>query len=158
MTTDQAVRALLDRAEIEDTLYRYASCIDRRDLAGLRAVLADDIWAQYGNAEPIIGGDAVVAFIDEHTADCLWQHHLLSVYDVDVEGDDAKALVYHTSHQLPRSTPDTVRQVIARYHNELRRSQDGWTISRLLFELLWGERRTDEAGLLAELGGRGPKL
>ena len=157
-TTDPAVRALLDRSDVEDTLYRYASCIDRRDLEGVRAVLADDLWAQYGNAEPVVGGDTVVAWIDEYTTDCLWQHHLLSVYHVDIDGDRAKALVYHTSHQLFRSDPETAHKLIARYHNELRREPSGWKISKLVFELLWGERCKDETGLLAEVGGWGPKL
>ena len=60
-TVDPALRAIQDRIEITDVLYRYASTIDRFDLDGLRGTLADDLWAQYGNAEPVIGGDAVAA-------------------------------------------------------------------------------------------------
>jgi ketosteroid isomerase-like protein len=158
MTIDPATRALLDRVEITDTIYRYASCIDRRDLEGVRATLADDLWAQYGNAEPVLGGDEVVAFIDEYTRDCVWQHHLLSVYHVEVDGDLAKALVYHTSHQLYHGAPDTVHRIIARYHSELRREGDGWRISRLVFEILWADQRSDTTGFLAEIGGRGPVM
>ena len=157
-TTDPAVRALLDRSDVEDTLYRYASCIDRRDNEGVRAVLADDLLAQYGNGDPIEGGDAVAGWIDEMTRDCLWQHHFLSVYHVDVDGDLARTLVYHTSHQVFASDPATVSMLVGRYQNELRREPGGWRISRLVFEILWGERRTDESGLLAEVGGRGPEL
>jgi ketosteroid isomerase-like protein len=157
-TSDPALRALLDRAAIEDTLYRYASCIDRRDLAGIRAVLADDLWAQYGNADPVIGADTVVGFIDEYTKECIWQHHLLSVYHVDIDGDTASALVYHTSHQLYHTDPGAVQQIIARYHNQLRREADRWKISRLVFERLWAERRTDATDFHAEIGGRGPLM
>jgi ketosteroid isomerase-like protein len=156
MTTELASPALLDRLEIADTIYRYASCIDRRDIDGVRGVLADDLWAQYGNGDPITGGDTVAAWIDEMTKDCLWQHHLLSVYHVDVDGDRAKALVYHTSHQLFRGDPATVHVLVGRYHDELRRGSDGWTISKLVFEILWGERRTDSTGYLDEVGGPGP--
>jgi len=156
MSTDLVSETLVDRLAITDAIYRYASCIDRRDIAGIRAVFADDLWAQYGNGDPITGGDTVVAWIDEMTRDCVWQHHFLSVYHVNVEGDEAKALVYHTSHQLFRSDPDTVHVLVGRYHDELRRGPDGWRISRLLFEILWGERRTDSTGYLNEVGGRGP--
>lgn len=156
-SADPAVRILQDRAEITDVLYRYASTIDRFDRDGLRSVLADDIWARYGNAEPISGGDAVAAWIAEATAHVVWQHHLLSVYHVDVDGDRAGALVYHTSHQVFEDDPDTAKLLVGRYHNELRREDDGWRISRLVLEILWGEEKADAAGYLALIGGRGPQ-
>jgi len=154
--TDSATQALRDRVEITDTLYRYASCIDRRDIDGIRAVLADDLHAQYGNGDPLTGGDTVAGWIDEMTKDCVWQHHLLSVYHVDIDGDRAEALVYHTSHQLFASDPETVHVLVGRYQDELRRGSDGWKISKLVFEILWGERRKDSTCYLAEVGGRGP--
>src|SRR3954447_21743639 len=98
LSPDAAIRALQDRMEITDLLYRYASTIDRFDLDGLRGVLADDLVAQYGNAEPVEGGDAVAGWIAEAIAGIVWQHHLLSVYHVEVDGDRASTLVYHTSH------------------------------------------------------------
>jgi ketosteroid isomerase-like protein len=156
-SADPAVRVLQDRAEITDVLYRYASTIDRFDRDGLRSLLADDLWAQYGNAEPISGGDAVAAWIGEATASVVWQHHLLSVYHVEVDGDRASALVYHTSHQVFEDDPDTAKLLVGRYHNELRREPDGWRISRLALEILWGEEKTDAAGYLALIGGRGPR-
>ena len=66
MTTDQAIAELRDRLAITDTLYRYGSCIDRGDTAGLRALLADGLWARYGNRNPVVGADAVVAWIAEY--------------------------------------------------------------------------------------------
>ncbi|HEX2409947.1 MAG TPA: nuclear transport factor 2 family protein [Solirubrobacteraceae bacterium] len=156
LSTD-AIRVLQDRLDISDVLYRYASTIDRFDHAGLRSVLADDLWAQYGNADPVVGGDAVAAWIGEAIATVVWQHHLLSVYHVDVEGDEARALVYHTSHQVFEDAPDTAKLLVGRYHNELRREPGGWKISRLVLEILWGEEKADAAGYLALIGGRGPQ-
>ena len=149
-------QALSDRLAVTDTLYRYASTIDRHDFAGTRGVLADDLWAQYGNAEPISGGQAVADWIAEFCTTCVWQHHLLSVYHVEVDGDRAKALVYHTSHQVFEEDPATVNVLVGRYHDELTRTADGWRISRLVFEILWGERRQDATEYLAAAGGRGP--
>ncbi len=152
------LRALQDRLDITDVIYRYASTIDSFDHEGLRAVLADDLVAKYGNGEEIVGGDAVAAWIAEAIAPVVWQHHLLSVYHVDVDGDEAKALVYHTSHQVFEDDPDSAKVLVARYHNQLRREADGWKISKLVFELLWGESRVDVAGFFALVGGRGPAL
>ena len=145
-----------DHDDITDTLYRYGSTIDSFDFAGTRAVLADDLWAQYGNADPVVGGQAVADWIAEFCAACVWQHHLLSVYHVEVDGDRATALVYHTSHQGFEPDPEIDHYLVGRYHNELVRTPEGWKISRLVFEILWGERRQDTTGYLAEVGGRGP--
>ena len=70
--------------------------------------------------------------------------------------EHAKALVYHTSHQLFDRAPGIIHVLVGRYHNELRRTEDGWKISKLLLELCWGERRADPTGYLAEVGGPGP--
>jgi ketosteroid isomerase-like protein len=158
LAADPALRALQDRADVTDVLYRYASTIDRFDVDGMRAVLADDLVAQYGNAEPVVGGDAVAGWIAEAIAGVVWQHHLLSVYHVEVDGDHAKALVYHTSYQVFAEDPESAKLLVGRYHNELRREADGWKISRLVLELLWGEARADVAGYLAAVGGRGPHV
>ena len=74
----------------------------------------------------------------------------------DVDGDHARALVYHTSHQVLADDPKTAKVLVGRYHNELRRTPDGWKISRLVLDLLWGEAKTDAAGYLDLVGGRGP--
>src|ERR671936_265570 len=87
LSADPAIRAIQDRLDITDVLYRYASTIDSFDHEGLRSTLADDLWAQYGNAEPVVGGDAVAAWIAEAISTVIWQHHLLSVYHVDIVED-----------------------------------------------------------------------
>ena len=121
-------------------------------------VLADDLWAQYGNADPVVGGDAVAR--------------------LDRRGDRERRLAAPPAQRLPRrgrrrprrarssttrrtrcsrTTPDTAKLLVGRYHNELRREHDGWRISRLVLEILWGEEKADAAGYLALIGGRGPQ-
>jgi hypothetical protein len=56
-----------------------------------------------------------------------------------------------------RENPAAAVILVARDHNELRRTPDGWKISKRVMELLWGESKPDE-GYLAQLGGRGPKV
>jgi ketosteroid isomerase-like protein len=156
--TEAALQALQDRNEITDVLYKYAATIDKFDYEGLRTTLADDIWAQYGNGDPVEGGDALQQWIREMTDTVIWQHHLLSVYSVEIDGDSAKSLVYHTSHQLFEDDADNVKLLVGRYHNELRRDGNGWRISRLVLEILWGESKADSAGYLELVGGRGPQV
>jgi len=157
LADSSSLRALQDRADITDVLYRYSSSVDSFDNDGVRSALADDIWAQYGNAEPVIGGDKLAAWIAEATATVIWQHHLVNVYHITVDGDQAKALSYLTSYQVFRENPDAAIILVARYHDELRRTPGGWKISKRVMELLWGESKADD-GYLAGLGGRGPKI
>jgi len=42
----EALRALQDRTDVADVLYRYSSAVDSFDKEGLRSCLADDIHAQ----------------------------------------------------------------------------------------------------------------
>jgi hypothetical protein len=151
------VQALQDRLAITDVLHRYSSSIDSFDYEGVRSALADDIHAQYGNAPAVEGGDTLARWIEEATASVVWQHHQLSVYQVDVDGDDATALSYLTSHQVFREDPKAAKILVARYHDELRRTPSGWRISRRTMELLWGESRPED-GYLDQVGGRGPAI
>ena len=90
-TVDVAsLRALQDRTDIADVLYRYSSAVDSFDNAGVRSALADDIWAHYGNGDPVEGGDKLADWIAEATATVIWQHHLLNVYHVNIDGDQAR--------------------------------------------------------------------
>jgi hypothetical protein len=141
--SDALLRRLVDRQLIEDTLYRYASSIDRGDHDALRSTLADDAVGVYGDNPPLVGADAVMAWITERTAGQAWQHHLLNVYHVDIDGDVASALTYHTSHQATVADPSTVSIIVARYHDKLRRVDgDRWCITYKQMEILRRERRT----------------
>jgi hypothetical protein len=152
-----SLQALQDRIDIADVLYTYSSSVDSFDTEGVRSALADDIWAQYGNGEAVVGGDKLAGWIAEATATVIWQHHLLNVYHVTIDGDQAKALSYLTSYQVFEENPQAAIILVARYHDELRRTPSGWKISKRIMELLWGESKADD-GYLETLGGRGPKV
>jgi ketosteroid isomerase-like protein len=152
-----SLQALQDRTDIADVLYRYSSAVDSLDTDGVRSTLADDIWAKYGNGDPVEGGDKLAEWIAGATATIIWQHHLLNVYHVDIDGDQAKTVSYLTSYQVFEEKPKTAVILVARYHDELKRTPAGWKISKRIMELLWGEEKADE-GYLDGLGGRGPKV
>jgi ketosteroid isomerase-like protein len=154
---EAALAELLDQHAVEQVLYTYGSRIDMRDHAAVRATFTDDIVAQYGNADPIHGADEVIGFIAEFTEEAVWEHHFLNVYHVDIDGDEAQALIYHTSHQMFSSAPGVVHKIVGRYHNTLRRTADGWKISNLLLEILWADRSSDSSDYLGDCGGTGPK-
>jgi SnoaL-like domain len=146
--------AWIDRLEATDVILRYGAAIDSFDDEAILALFDEDATAQYGkNTDVLHGPEAILEFINAFTQDCLWQHHFLNVYRADVEGDRAQVLVYHTSHQLFERAPETVHQIVARYHNELRRRDGVWRIGKLYMEVLWAERRQDPTRYLEEIGG-----
>lgn len=152
------IRWIKDRIAIEELTYRYATTIDASDWTGLRSVLSDDVVGNYASmrTEPVRGADDMVAFIRGENVGPIWQHHLLSVYSVEIADDSAKVLVYHTSHQNYEKDPETIDVMVGRYTNFCVRTPDGWKISELNFEVGWGEQRRDPTGKLESLGGRGP--
>lgn len=162
-----AVQYLIDRHAIEDTLYKYASTIDMKDYAGLRDVFIDDVVAQYADAPEIHGADRLVSWIAEMGQVQGFQHHLINVYEVHIDGDEARTYTYHTSHQIDPSAPDTVMVIVGRYRDVLRRvggrddgtvggRDDGtvggrWLIADKRMEVGWIERREhSQADVFAE--------
>ena len=99
MTDSELLRRLLDREEIRDVLYRYAAAIDVKDYARLRTVFTDDVVAQYAGAPEIHGADELTSWIREMSPTTKYQHHLLNVYEVEVDGDDG--LGVHVPHVAP---------------------------------------------------------
>jgi hypothetical protein len=138
---DAIIQRLVDRQQVDDTIYRYASTIDARDYAGLRRIFVDEAVAQYGGAPEIRGADAIVKWIEEMCVDQAFQHHLINVYHVDLDGDEARALVYHTSHQTLVNNPDTVHLIVGRYRDVLRRVDGTWKIAEKRMEIGWMEDR-----------------
>ena len=148
MDIERTVQDLVDRQQIADTLYRYASSIDYKDYPTLRSLFVDDAVGKYGDAPAIEGADEIVKWIDEATKDRAWQHHKLTVYHVDIDGDEARALTYHTSHQTTVDDPDTVIVIVARYRDVLRREGGTWKIADKRMEIGWIEQRhAPQAGL-----------
>ena len=135
------MQELLDFHRVSQTLYRYASSVDKKDWAAVRALFTDDATARYGNYAPLEGADAIVEFIASASEKRSWLHHLISVYHVEVEGDEASALTYHTSHQIDEADPTTVGVIVARYHDRLRLMDGDWKIVDKWMEIGARERR-----------------
>jgi uncharacterized protein (TIGR02246 family) len=135
------LQGVVDREAIRTTLYRYASTIDVKDWDGLRQVFAEDAHITMVAGVETRGAEAIVEYIKHRCRKRTWQHHLLSVHQVDLDGDEASALTYHTSYQTSEGKPDTVLQLVARYRDRLRRTSRGWLIVEKAMELGWYEER-----------------
>jgi hypothetical protein len=138
----QALQELIDFHQVSQVLYRYASTVDAKDWPTLRTLFVEDATAKYGDYSELTGVDAILDFIATASERREWLHHLLSVYHVDVDGDEAVALTYHTSHQIePGGT--VVGLIVARYRDRLTRVDGEWKIVRKEMEIGWREKRSE---------------
>ncbi len=141
--SEEELRALLDRQQISDVLYRYASSVDYKDFATLRSLFTDDARGVYTTVATLDGADEIVKWIESMTVDKSWQHHKLTVYHIDFVGpDEARTLTYHTSHQTDVGIDGTVTLIVARYRDTLERVDGQWKISEKIMESGWAEQRT----------------
>jgi ferredoxin len=138
----EELRRLIDRQQISDVLYRYASSVDYKDFATLRSLFTDDAHGVYMAVADLTGADEIVKWIDGMTADKAWQHHKLTVYHIDFTGpDEASTLTYHTSHQTDAGDESAVTLIVARYRDKLRRVGGSWKITEKIMEPGWTEQR-----------------
>jgi hypothetical protein len=140
MERDPALQGLIDRQVITGTLFRLASTIDRKDYVGLRDLFSESAQARSGKRHWLVGADKIVDWVAQHGRDQARQHHPLSVYHVDIDGDVASALTCHTSHQTTVDDPDMEKEIVARYHDPLQR-MGTWKIVRRDMEVCWRETR-----------------
>jgi len=140
--SQEELRRLIDRQQISDVLYRYASSVDYKDFATLRSLFTDDAHGVYTTVADLTGADEIVKWIDGMTAGKAWQHHKLTVYHIDFTGpDEASTLTYHTSHQTDVGDEGAVTLIVARYRDKLRRVGGTWKITEKIMEPGWMEQR-----------------
>jgi ferredoxin len=140
--SQEELRRLIDRQQVSDVLYRYASSVDDKDFATLRSLFTDDAHGAYMTVADLTGADEIVKWIDAMTAGKSWQHHKLTVYHIDFTGpDEVNTLTYHTSHQTDADDENAVTLIVARYRDKLRRVGGTWKITEKIMEPGWSEQR-----------------
>ena len=140
----QEIQDLIDFHQVSQVIYRYASSVDAKDWSTLRTLFVEDATAKYGDYPELTGIDTILNFITTSSEPREWLHHLLSVYHVDVDGDEAVTLTYHTSHQIePGGT--VFGLIVARYRHRLRRVDGTWKIVRKEMEIGVREKRAATA-------------
>jgi hypothetical protein len=126
-----------DRLAVEATLYRYGTTIDRKDYAGLRALLADEATVTFGERPPLVGADAAVAFVRAVGDGVIDAHHHLTVYEVEIDADSARALTYVTAHQVLRVAPGEALSLVGRYHDRLAKRAGRWLITEKRLDVVF---------------------
>lgn len=129
--SDPALRALLDRAEIEDLMHRYAEMVDRRDWVQMDRIFALEATIDYAST----GGPKgpfreTLAWLDRALESWPINLHIVTNLIIDLEGDVARTRCYFHA-PMGRNTPDGDQYIVTnagRYVDRLVRTTDGWRI------------------------------
>jgi hypothetical protein len=155
-TTDARVQYLLDRLEIQDVVARYAIGQDAHQSDGDNDVLDqwDDVFTSDATVDYSVSGgpepDVSYRALAEHmrgpglrgggTMSVLasWQH-LQGHSTVEIAGDHATARTPHLHTHKGRYEGDDGWNVVEAgvFHDELRRTPQGWRIARRRLEIHW---------------------
>jgi ketosteroid isomerase-like protein len=137
------VRVLEDRAAINDLIIRYAEAVDNWDNDALTSCFTDDAEATFaGVPVPGRGGAAVAAFLDSlrdggpPPATPIKSTHLFTNVVINVAGDEADARCSASVYSV-RGDPEQVRVRGVSYRDRMRRTPNGWRISKRTHSVAW---------------------
>lgn len=120
---------LVDQANIQRVLNRYATSLDSRQWAGLDEVFTADASAHYGVIGHFNGRVAIAGLVAHVLNQCGPTQHLLGNYDIEVVGDNATATCYlQAIHAGIGDFQGKIMTVWGQYRDKLIRTADGWRI------------------------------
>jgi len=122
-----------DSEEIVALLIRYARAIDTQDWRLLRTCFTDDATSDYGDIGSWRGAGDLVRFMEDAHAGMGPTQHLLSNFQVEVDGDGASSLAYVHAVTVLASHPDDWIDTVGTYEDRLERGADGWRIAHRTF-------------------------
>ncbi len=131
---DEAVIALLDRAEVQEVLVRYCQAIDRLDRELLATCFHEDSRHDHGYVGP---SSTFLDFAMNVLGGCVATHHQLGNIAIRIEGDTAFAESYFTAyHRVGDPPPEAFADAAGmdltiggRYTDSLERRDGVWRIT-----------------------------
>ena len=100
------------------------------------ATSAGTAGSSYGTQGPAGSRDEVVAWLEQSLSQLDWIHHVVSNFQIDLDGDRAAVrAMFHCTAQLPGVADALVTG--GYYDEEFVRTRDGWKIRRLFEDNRW---------------------
>lgn len=129
--TEDLLREIKDRQEIEELMYLYAEMVDRREWKMMDRVFALEATIDYtstgGRKGPF---RETLAWLDRALDSWPINLHLISNLLIEIDGDEAQARCYFHA-PMGRQGSDDTQLIITnagRYIDKLVRTADGWRI------------------------------
>ena len=134
---------LIDRAEIVDTVNRYATGIDRCDWEMYRGIFTKTVqydFSSWSGAEPgPIEADDWVARVGNTLSAFDATQHVLTNHRVFLNGDEATCVAYMAAHHhFVSDTGERQMHSIGGYYTDhLVRTPEGWRIDAVKLTVTW---------------------
>jgi 3-phenylpropionate/cinnamic acid dioxygenase small subunit len=135
----QDLELIVEKLEITDVLYRYATALDARDWALLADVFSAEAVYTIGPHGDFTGPEAIGAKIASLIGGYESTQHLITNPVIEIDGDSARASCYlHAQHYLPdQRTGGNTYEMGGTYRDELVRTSAGWRIARRVLDVAW---------------------
>ena len=149
------IRALADRQEIADLVYRYCRAVDRLDIPLGHSIWHEDGVADYGETVYRGPGRGVIDHICAQHRHALHHSHQVSNIIIELDGDRAGSESYVTATLRVRSG-DQLKQITVwgRYIDEWSRRNNRWGLDRRLSIRDFDEVRDVTATYAHDVGRR----
>ena len=127
-----------DVLAIRDVIDRYAVGVDRRDWDLVSTCFTPNCHADYGRSGEWTTRGPLIDWLDQIHRDIGPTQHRITNHQVKVDGDIATASSYLDALLQVEHHEYDLLHVVASYHDQLVRSDDGWRIAdRRLEDFLW---------------------
>jgi len=144
-TAEETVRALADRAAIQDLMLRYARGVDRRDLDLVASCFTPDAAYEGALASGTIA-DALTRLRDS-MARYDSTMHFIGNQLIEINGDAARSETYAIAyHRLTQNGEAKLFTVGVRYLDALTHEGDEWRIRRRVVKMEWQRTEPQSSG------------
>lgn len=142
---NEALQYLLDRAEIEDVIVRYANSIDIGDWDRYRTCFTDEVETDFSEVSPGSSPDYEkrtaeewVEVVRNGMSPYAATQHVNTNFTITVDGDVASCVNYiHAQLYAPAGRVEDSREIVGYYTWILVRTADGWRIRRVKEYARW---------------------
>lgn len=158
LTGTDMLRRLLDRAEISEVQFRYATGVDTRDWDLFRSCFTDEIEGDYssvfGTPPARLGADEFVAMIAPVMSALTATQHMMTNLVIAFEDADRATVAANVRaiHHNAAADGGTEQTVYGCYTNQFTRTADGWRISSVK---LTSRIQTGNPGVFGAIPGAG---
>ena len=136
------LQIMIDRAEIIDTVIRYATGIDMRDWEAYRSCFTDEAdfdFTSWAGGEPMrLTSDQWTEQVRRALRGFKSTQHISTNHVITINGDEATCVSYvQAQHYLPTESGSNLCTVGGYHTNTLVRTPQGWKICKCKVTVTW---------------------